>query len=325
MFKLAALIGFVAAAMVPSLSSAAPNYPGRLVRIIVGYTAGGPADSIARSLAERLGKKWGQTVLVENMPGASGVIGAMAVRRSAPDGYTLLLTDTASFVILPHLRSKLRFDPRTDFVPITLAARQAAVLAARKNFPANSVPELIEYARSNPDKVTFGSFGVGSYSHVKMEELAKKAKVTMLHVPYSGAAQVLSEILGDRIDLFLGAIGLFEAQEASGALKILATGTEKRLSFRPELPTIAEAGLPGYSVSVWFGLVGPPGMPSEIAEKIQQDVAIVLADPDYKEKYLVSQRLQAGGETPAEFKSIIASEFESWRLVVKDIGVTLDE
>src|ERR1700730_2473017 len=168
------------------------------------------------------------------MPGASGVIGGTAVLRSAPDGYTLLLTDTASFVILPHLRAKLPFDPRTDFVPITMVARQAAVLAARKGFPPNSIAELITYAKANPGKVTFGSFGMGTYAHVKMEELAKDANITMLHVPYRGAAQVVTDMLGDRIDLFLGAIGLFEAHEAAGALKILATGTEKRLAYRPD-------------------------------------------------------------------------------------------
>jgi tripartite-type tricarboxylate transporter receptor subunit TctC len=303
----------------------AQSYPDRLVRIIVGFTPGGPADGVARSIAERLNKKWGQPVVVENMPGASGVLGASATIRSAPDGYTLLLTDSSSFVILPHLRAKLPFDPRTDFAPITIVSRQAAVLAARKGFPPNSIPELVDYAKANSDKVTFGSFGIGTWSHVKMEELAKDAKINMLHVPYRGAAQVVTDMLGDRIDLFLGAIGLFEGQEASGTIKILASATDKRLVFRPELPTIAEAGLPGYSVSVWFGLVGPAGMPAAIAEKIQRDVVAVLADPEYQEKYLGPQRLRGGGETPAQFKSIIATEFDSWGQVIKNVGVTLAE
>jgi tripartite-type tricarboxylate transporter receptor subunit TctC len=322
---LSVLVGVIVAAIMWSQPAAAEGYPERLVRVIVGYTPGGPADSIARSIAERLSKKWGQSVIVENMPGASGALGANSVLRSAPDGYTLLLTDTASFVILPHLRAKLPFDPRTDFVPITMVARQAAVLAARKGFPPNSIAELITYAKANPGKVTFGSFGMGTYAHVKMEELAKDANITMLHVPYRGAAQVVTDMLGDRIDLFLGAIGLFEAHEAAGALKILATGTEKRLAYRPDLPTIAESGVPGYSVSVWFGLVGPAGMPPAIADKIQQDVAAVLDDPDYKEKYLAPQRLQGGGETTAQFKAIIATEFERWRLVIKDLGITMPE
>jgi tripartite-type tricarboxylate transporter receptor subunit TctC len=327
MFKsiVAAIVGVVLVAVGCSVNAAAGEYPDRVVRIVVGFTPGGPADSVARSIAERLSKKWGQPVIVENMPGASGAIGAAAVLRSAPDGYTLLLTDTSSFVVLPHLRANLPFDPRKDFAPITIVARQAAVLAARKNLPANSVAELIAYAKANPNKVTFGTFGTGTWSHIKMEQLAKATNTAMLHVPYRGAAQVVTDMLGDRVDLFLGAFGLFEAHEASGAIKILATGTEKRLSFRPDLPTIAESGVPGYSVSVWFGLVGPAAMPTTIADKIQRDVAAVLADRDYQEKYLNPQRLQGGGENPAQFKAIVGEEFESWRRVIQDLNITLPE
>jgi tripartite-type tricarboxylate transporter receptor subunit TctC len=327
MLKLAVAVicGALIAAVAPQRQAAAQHYPERLVRIVVGFTPGGPADSVARSIAERLSKIWGQSVVVENMPGASGILGATSVIRSAADGYTLLLADSSSFVILPHLRAKLPFDPRTDFAPVTIVARQAAVLAARKDLPADSIPGLIAYAKANPGKVTFGSFGIGTWSHVKMEEFAKATGTSMLHVPYRGAAQVVTDMLGDRVDLFLGAIGLFEAHAASGNLKILATGTVKRLPFRPDLPAIAEAGLPGYSVSVWFGLVGPAGMPVAIAEKIQHDVAAVLADPDYEQKFLSPQRLQGGGETPTQFKTIIETEFESWRRVIKDVGVTLAE
>jgi tripartite-type tricarboxylate transporter receptor subunit TctC len=280
---------------------------------------------VARSIAERLSQKWGQPVIVQNMPGASGLIGATAVIRSAPDGYTLLLADSSSFVILPHLRATLPFDPRTDFVPITIVARQAAVLAARKAFPPNNVPELIAYAKANPGKVTFGSFGVGTWSHVKMEEFANAAGVKMLHVPYRGATQVVTDMLADRVDMFLGAIGLFEAHEAAGSIKILAAATPQRLPFRPDLPTIAESGLPGYSVSVWFGLVGPAGMPAAIASKIQKDVAAVIADPDYQQKYLMPLRLQGDGEAPPQFKATVAAEFDSWRRVIKDNGITVPE
>lgn len=327
MRKLAICLLFtaVAASISWPQPACAQKFPEHPVRIIVGFTPGGPADSVARSIAERLTQKWGQPVIVQNMPGASGVIGANAVIRSAADGYTLLLADSSSFVILPHLRATLPFDPRTDFVPITIVARQAAVLAARKAFPPNNIPELIAYAKANPGKVTFGSFGVGTWSHVKMEEFAKTAGVKMLHVPYRGAAQVVTDMLADRIDLFLGAIGLFEAHEAAGRIKILATGAQARLPFRPEIPTIAESGLPGYSVSVWFGLVGPAGMPEAITNKIQQDITAVLADPVYQQKYLGPLRLQGSGESPAQFKVIVATEFESWRRVIKDLGISLTE
>jgi tripartite-type tricarboxylate transporter receptor subunit TctC len=322
---IAVICGALITAVAPQSQVAAQQYPERLVRIVVGFTPGGPADSVARSIAERLSKHWGQPVVVENMPGASGILGATAVIRSPADGYTLLLADSSSFVILPHLRAKLPFDPRTDFAPVTIVARQAPVLAARRNLPADSIPSLIAYAKANPGKVTFGSFGIGTWSHVKMEELAKATGTNMLHVPYRGAAQVVTDMLGDRVDLFLGAIGLFEAHVAAGNLKILATGTAKRLPFRPDIPTIAEAGLPDYSVSVWFGLVGPAGMPVAVADKIQHDVASVLSDPDYQQKFLSPQRLQGGHETPGQFKTIIATEFESWRRVIKDVGVTLAE
>lgn len=327
MKKLLLLLAFasLSAMICVPRSALAQKFPDRVVRIVVGFTPGGPADSLARSIANGLTKKWGQRVIVENKPGASGIVGAMTVKQAAPDGYTLLLADSSSYVILPHLRRNLPFDPRVDFTPITIVARQAPVLAAREKFPADTVPELITYAKKNPGKVTFGTFGVGTWSHVKMEEFSRLAHIQMLHVPFRGAAPVIDAMLGNRIDLFLGAYGLFETYERAGKIKILATATPKRLPFRPDIPTIAEAGFPGYSVSVWFGIVGPRGMAPSISEKIQRDIASVLADPSYQRKYLDPQRLEAGGEPPSVFKSIIESDYERWGETINKIGLKMTD
>jgi tripartite-type tricarboxylate transporter receptor subunit TctC len=312
------------AALAASLSffhSAASAFPDKPVRIVVGFTPGGPADAIARSLSDRLSTMWGQPVIVENMPGASGAIAANTVARAAADGHTLLLADASSFVVLPHLRSKLPFDPRRDFAAVSIVGRQVPVLAIRASAGPKSIKEMLELAKSKPEGLSYGTWGIGSWSHVKMEQLAKLAGVKLVHVPYRGAAPVITDMLGGRVDLFLGAYGLFEVHEKSGAIRILATGAEKRPSFRPDLPTIAESGVPGFSVSVWFGLVAPAGTPAAVLDKINADIAKVQAQADYREKFLTPQRLEAGSETPQQFKAIVEKEFDDWGKTIASAGI----
>jgi tripartite-type tricarboxylate transporter receptor subunit TctC len=312
------------AAIAASLSisqSAASAFPDKPVRIIVGFTPGGPADAIARSLSDRLSTAWGQPVIVENMPGASGAIAANTVARAAPDGSTLLLADASSFVVLPHLRSKLPFDPRRDFAAVSVVGRQVPVLAIRASAGPTTVKQMLDLAKSKPEGLTYGTWGIGSWSHVKMEELGKLAGVKLVHVPYRGAAPVITDMLGDRVDLFLAAYGLFEAHEKTGAIKVLATGAEKRPSFRAALPTIAESGVPGFSVSVWFGLVAPAGTPPAVLDKINADIAKVQAQPDYREKFLTPQRLEAGTETPAQFSALVEKEFDDWGRTIASAGI----
>jgi tripartite-type tricarboxylate transporter receptor subunit TctC len=322
-FRLFAVVAAFAmlVASLSVLQSAAAQFPEKPVRIIVGFTPGGPADAIARSLSDRLATAWGQPVIVENMPGAAGAIAANTVARAAPDGHTLLLADASSFVVLPHLRSKLPFDPRRDFAAVSIVGRQVPVLAIRASAGPKTVKEMLDLAKSKPGGLTYGTWGIGSWSHVKMEELGKLAGVKLVHVPYRGAAPVITDMLGGRVDLFLGAYGLFEVHEKSGAIRILATGADKRPSFRPELPTIAESGVPGFSVSVWFGLVAPANTPAAVLEKINADIAKVQAQPDYREKFLTPQRLEAGTETPAQFKAIVEKEFDGWGKTIAEVGI----
>jgi tripartite-type tricarboxylate transporter receptor subunit TctC len=266
----------------------------------------------------------GQPVVIENRPGASAVIGADALTKADPDGYTLMMADSSAFAILPHIRRQMPYDARTDFAPITVIARQAAVLTSRPSLPAKTVKELIAYAKERPGEVTFGSFGIGSWAHVAMEDFARRAGIKLLHVPYRGSAQVVTDMLGDRVDLFLATHGLVSQHISNGKINLLATATETRLPARPDVPTVSEAGLPGFAVNVWFGLVAPAKTPPAILEKLRETVVEVLKNPEFQTKVLAAQSLEAGGETREEFLKLMLSDLDRWGAVVKEINLKID-
>jgi tripartite-type tricarboxylate transporter receptor subunit TctC len=300
----------------------AQEYPSRPVKLVVPYPPGGATDLVARAVAKQLADKWGKPVIVDNRGGAAGMIGADAVAKAPPDGYTLMLSDSSPYVIVPHLYATIPYNTLTAFAPVTVVARQSPVLAVSNHIPVNNVKDLVTYLKANPD-TSFGSFGDGSYAHVSMEEFAKLTGTKLLHVPYKGTAPVITDLIGGRIGMFLGTLGILEQHEKAGKLKIIAAATEKRLPFRPDMPTVAEAGVPGFSVSVWFGMVATAGTPVDILNKIQRDVAAVLNDKAFVDQILTPQALIPGGDSREDFGALLKSETARWGKLIKDSNVKL--
>ncbi|OGA77339.1 MAG: hypothetical protein A3G81_09495 [Betaproteobacteria bacterium RIFCSPLOWO2_12_FULL_65_14] len=302
----------------------AQAYPAKPVKMIVPYPPGGGTDSVARNIAQRLSDAWHQPVVVENRPGAGTTIGAEAVAKSPADGYTLLFSDTATFLINPYLYSKLSYDPLKDFAPITIATRLAPVLAVANAVPVKNMRELLAYAKSNPGKLTYASPGNGSYPHIAMEALKKQAGLDLIHVPYKGSSPAMADLLAGRVSMYMVTYSVFDKLEQAGKLKVVASATPKRLSVRPDLPTISESGVPGYTVNVWFGMAAPAGTPDAILDKVHADVVRILRSDEFEEKVLKPQALERGGMSRAEFLDELKQESVRWGELVRNSGAKLD-
>jgi len=302
----------------------AQPYPIKPVRMIVPFPPGGGVDAVARSVAQRLSEAWRQPVIVENRPGAGSTIGAEAVAKSAGDGYTLLFSDSATFVINPHLYSKLPYDPFNDFAPITVVCRLAVVLAIANPVPVKTMTELLAHARANPGKLTYASPGSGSYTHVAMELLKKQAGVDIVHVPYKGSSPAVTDLLSGNVSMYMINYSVFDRLDRAGKLKLIATATPTRLSVRPELPTISESGVPGYSVSVWYGMAAPATTPAPILDKVHTDVVKILQDVEFREKVFKPIAAEAGGNSRSEFATDLRHESARWAELVKTSGAKLD-
>lgn len=292
-------------------------FPDKAVRIVVPYTAGGATDAVARLLATKLSDKWRVPVIVDNKGGASGLIGLEAVARAPADGYTLFIADTGPYVILPALMPQMIYSPLTTLAPITVVARQIPVLVVSSRLPA-APKQIIEYLKSHPD-TPYGSLGAGSYPNVTMVELQQKTGTRMLHVPYKGTSQVTTDLLGGQVDLYIGTLGAFQQHEKAGKLRIAAVATDKRVDLRPDLPTLAESGVPGFSVNLWFGLAAPAGTPADILDKVQRDVAGAVADKAFAEQMLVP-----GGDSRAAFSALVKADAARWAATIKRAGIKLD-
>jgi tripartite-type tricarboxylate transporter receptor subunit TctC len=306
----------------PFIYAAQPAYPSRLVKIIVPFPAGGTADVLPRILAEKLSAKWGQPVIVENRAGAGGNIGAEAVAKADPDGYMLLASPPGPLAINHNLYKKLAFDP-TKFVPVTVMATVPNVLAVRSTLPVDSVTALIAHAKSKPGTVTFASQGNGSTSHLTAVMFEAMAGIQMLHVPYKGTAPALTDLLGGQVDIFFDNLGSSLTYHQSGKLKILAVASPQRVASLKNVPTIAEAALPGFRSVTWFAVVAPPGTPAPIAAQVQAAIKEVLQMPDVRKRFL-DQSAEPIGGTPAETASFIKDEVARWEKVISSAKVTLD-
>jgi tripartite-type tricarboxylate transporter receptor subunit TctC len=295
------------------------NYPDKPVRIIVPLTPGGGTDTVARGLAQRLSAMWGKNVFIENKPGSGTIVGAEAAARSAPDGYTLFFTEPATFVINPHLYAKLPYDPIADFAPITVVCRLSPALALTNAVPAKNIAELIAWGKANPGKLSYGSFGSGSYPHVAMEHFKHLSGIDILHVPYKGSAGAIPAIISGELSMILINISVFEAHEKAGRLKIIGAATEKRLQMHPNLPTIAET-VPGFAINVWFGLAAPARTPPEILDKVHAGVVKVLAEPEFREKFLLPQSYEPSGISRQEFAAQMKRELAMWGTLVRQSG-----
>ncbi|MFA5490636.1 MAG: tripartite tricarboxylate transporter substrate binding protein [Candidimonas sp.] len=307
--------------MPASAANAANDYPSRPITMIVPYSAGGNTDVIARLLAQRLGESMGQQVIVDNRPGGNTLIGTEAVARSAGDGYTILLT-TLTFAVLPSLYKQLPFDTLKDFSPISLAVTLPNVLVINKEVPAQTLPELIDYAKKHPGKLNYSSTGSGTSPHLSMELLKHMSGIDAVHVPYKGGAQAMTDLLGNQIQAQF--IGLPVALPVIEAGKLTAVGvtSEKRSEIAPEIPAIAEF-LPGYAMNPWFGILGPKGMPAAVVQRLQEEIARVLREPEVK-KRLQQLGAEPVGSTPESFAEHIKNEITLYQGIIDAAGIKLE-
>jgi tripartite-type tricarboxylate transporter receptor subunit TctC len=301
----------------------AQPYPAKPVRFVLPYPPGGGSDTIGRPLAQKMGEGLGQQVVVENRGGASGNIGMEHVARSAPDGYTIVMALTAQLAVNPGLFRKLPYDPVRDFAPITLLGAGGYILVVHPSLPVKSVKELIALARARPGQIAYSSSGNGSGGHLAAELLNSMAGIRMLHVPYKGGGPALMDMIAGHVQL------LFSTQLASwphvqsGRIRALAVSTAKRPASVPDLPTVAEAGVPGFDAGVWYGLLAPAGTPREIIMKLNGEIVRALNQPDYR-KLLVGNTIEPIGSPPEELARYIRSEIEKWSKVIRDANVRVD-
>ena len=309
-------------ALLAAPAAYAQNYPGKPVKLVVPFSPGTAADIVARQIGQGLSELWGQAVVIENQQGAGGGVGAASVAKAAPDGYTLLMVGL-NHTINPSLYKNIPFDLMRDFKPVARVASGPLVIVANPNFPASTIPELIAQAKANPKSINFGSGGNGSVTHLAFEVLKSKAGIDLVHVPYKGISQMLSDILGNQINLGAPAVASAVPNIKAGKLKALAVTSAKRTSVLPDVPTIAEGGVTGYDVSTWNGLLAPAGTPDTVVAKIYADVVKVAQSKVFIDQ-IKPQGLELDLASPAEFRTFIAAELAKWSGVVKDSGAKLD-
>ncbi|MBI2960344.1 MAG: tripartite tricarboxylate transporter substrate binding protein [Betaproteobacteria bacterium] len=315
----------VAVAIVSALVSAfaSAQYPARPIRLIVPYPPGGPVDNVGRIFAQQLSPGLGQPVVVENRPGAAGTIGAEAVAKSPADGYTLLLGTTGTLASAPSLYPNLGYDPAKSFAPISLLASGPYLVVVSSSLSANSLRDLIELAKSKPGQLNFGSAGTGNPLHIAGEMFKTTAGVDLVHVPYKGAVPALTDLMAGRIQIIIANIDVFTAAIATGKIRILAVAGPKRLAQLQNVPTAAEAGLPGFEVSNWFGLVAPRGTPNDAIARLNAEVSKALATRQVQDS-LLNRGLEPGGGLPEQFQTLISAEGARWSRAVKASGAKLD-
>jgi tripartite-type tricarboxylate transporter receptor subunit TctC len=313
---LAAVVSFGAWAQAPY-----PNHP---VRIVVPFPAGGTTDILAREVAQTLSQSLGQPFVVDNRPGAGGNIGSDIVAKAAPDGYTLLMGTVGTHAINPSLYAKMPYDHVKDFAPVILVAGVPNVLEINPSLPVHSVQELIAYAKANPGKINFASSGSGTSIHLSGELFKTMTGVQMTHVPYKGSAPALQDLVGGQVQIMFDNLPSSLALIKAGKLKPLAVTSAARSTVLPDVPTVAEAGVPGFEASSWFGLLAPAGTPKDIVAKLNANVAKWLATPEAKEKLAAQGAIVASGLTPEDFAKHIATETTKWAKVVKESGAKVE-
>jgi tripartite-type tricarboxylate transporter receptor subunit TctC len=301
----------------------AQAYPTKPIRLVVPFPAAGTTDILAREVAQRLSVSFGQSVIVDNRPGAAGNIGSDLVAKSAPDGYTLLMGTVGTHAINPSLYTKMPYDHVKDFVPIVLVAGVPNVLEVTPSLPVNSVADLIKLAKERPGQLNFASSGSGTSIHLSGELFKTMAGVDMMHVPYKGSAPAITDLMGGQVQLMFDNLPSSLAQIKAGKLRAIAVTSAQRAPALPNIPTIAESGLPGFEASSWFGLLAPAGTPAAIVARINADVNQWLQSAEANEKLLAQGAVPAGG-TPEQFAAHIRAETEKWAKVVKVSGAKVD-
>jgi len=298
------------------------SYPTKPVTIIVPAAPGGVTDALGRTLAQRFTEAWGQQVIGENKPGSKNQIAAEYVTKAAPDGYTLMIGPETTFVVNPSLYPKLPYDPVKGFTPISGLVSINHALILNPALPVQNVKELIALAKQKPGELNYGTFGVGSSGHLNMELFQALSGAKFQAVHYKGATPALTDVMAGHIQLMFISVGSAVPQWKADKVKLIAVGAAKRMALLPEVPTVAESGLPGYEAVSWFGLFGPPGMPAEIVDKINAEVKKIFADPEIKKNFLERQYFDSIAGTPEQLANYIKSDEPKWRKVIHDAKLT---
>jgi len=310
----------LAAMTMPALAAEnAQSYPSKPIRLVVPFTPGGSTDILARVIGMKLTEAWGKQVVIDNRPGAGGNIGVDLVAKSLPDGYTLVMGHIGTFGVNPTLYPKLPYDPIRDFQPITLVALVPNMLSVNPSLPVKSVKELIALAKAKPGTINFGSGGNGSAAHLAGEYFKLMTKTEITHIPYRGTSPAVTDLIAGQIQMIITGVPPTLNFVKTGKLRALAVATSKRLALLPDLPTIAEAGVPGYEATQWYGVLAPAGTPRPIVDKLNAEMAKAIKGPDVREK-LAADAAEPVGNSPEEFGAFIKKEIARWAPVVKASG-----
>ena len=321
-YVLNALLAIFSALAAAPATAQTTDYPNRPVRIIVPQTAGGAVDIVARAIAQKLSESWGQQVIIDNRPGANGIIGMEAVAKAKPDGYTLGAPFTSVLAINPFVYKTLPYDAFRDFAPVMQSVANVIVLVVHPSLPVRSVKDLVALGKSRPGDLVYGSFGVGNLTHLAGELLRMETKMKMVHVPYKGETPAVTDLIGGQyVLLFSTSAGVF-AHIKEGRLRLLATGGEKSAAAYPNAPTMAEAGFPGAGVTGWSGLAMPAGTPPEIVQKFSREAARHVKSAELSER-LTALGAEPVGSSPEEFTAFIKSEATKWSRVIREAGISL--
>jgi tripartite-type tricarboxylate transporter receptor subunit TctC len=314
----------LAAAHTGAQTAGADRYPERPIRLVVPSAPGGGTDIIARLIAQGFNDAWGQTVVVDNRGGAGGQAGVTIVaKQSAPDGYTMLLGSVGHLSFVPAVRRNVPYDPQRDLTPISLAAVQPFVVAVSNAVPAKSIAELVTAARNKPKSLSYGSGGVGAASHLGVVLLELKGGFQMLHVAYKGSNPAITAVMANEIQMALAGLSTVLPHARAGKLKALAVTGAKRAQFAPDVPTVAESGVPDYAFDVWYGLVYSGGTPRPIVAKAQKELVRMLQSPEISKRF-ASVGVEARTNTSAEFAELVKREVTTWRKIVQDAGIQLE-
>ena len=319
--KSSALFLFFALAGIGAVT--AQTYPAKPVRVVVPFPGGGLNDVIARILTQKLGENLGVTFVIDNRPGAGGTIGTNIVAKAASDGYTLLFSSSSTIAVSPSMYSKLPYDPVKDFSAIANVASVGSALVVNPALPIKSVKDLIAYAKAHPAQLKFGSAGVGASQHLAAELFKTMAGVDMVHIPYKGGTLALADVIGGQISLTFEPLPTSIAHIRSGRVRALAVTTPKRSPVIPELPTVAESGLPGYDLTIWVGMLAPARTPKEIVQRLSVAILKILHSPEMIER-LAGQGAEPIGDTPEHFAAYIKEEIVRWAVIVKASGARAD-
>ncbi len=320
--KLASSVAALALCLVPALA-AAQAWPSKPLKVVVPFTAGGSTDTVARIIAEKLSPRLGQPVIVENKAGAGGAIGSDFVAKSPPDGYTMLVGTSSTMAIAPHVYTKLPYDPTRDLAPVVLLGTADIMVVVNSDVPVRTVKDLLAFAKAKPGKLTFASGGNGSISHLLGEYFKTMAGVDLLHVPYKGDAQMVTDLLGGQVSMAFGTAVAFLPHVKTGKVIALAVTNPKRSTTQGHLPTVSEAGVPGYEAVQWFGIAVPAGTPRGNVERLNTEIRAILAMPEVRARF-GELGFDVVGDKPEEFAEFLRAENAKWKKIAQAAGTKLD-